>query len=287
MGDVVNMSAAALQTGVLFSLVNLSFVYLYRATGVISFAQGSIVMVCALVVVTLTTSLGVLPGLVIAVVLLAAGGMAAYYMFLRFLHHQSEMVKVIATFLLGLVIVQACLLAWGTETYYLPFHIDTNLEVLGGRIPLATIVSAAGAGLLLIALQVFFSRTRVGIGMRALADNETLVMYRGTRYKLLSAAAWAVSILIAVAAALVYAQALPVSTTMWVVGLAAFPGAVIGGLDSVSGAVLGSFVVAAINTIAVFYINGSAGYIVTYAVMVVGLLVFPYGILGRRRAVRL
>jgi branched-chain amino acid transport system permease protein len=234
-----------------------------------------------------TTKLGVVPGLVIGIALSAAGAMVGYYVLLRFLHHQSEIVKVIATFLLGLVIVQVCLLIWGTDAYYLPYRIETNIELFGGRVPLATVVSAVGAGLLLVSLQMFFSRSRLGIGMRALADNETLVMYRGTRYKVLSAAAWAVSTIIGCAAALVYAQGLPISTSMWVVGLAAFPGAVIGGLDSVTGAVLGSFVVAVISTLAVFYINGSAGYIVTYGAMIASLLIFPYGILGRRRAVRL
>jgi branched-chain amino acid transport system permease protein len=285
--EIVSVIVFALEIGSVYALMNFGFVYLIRATGVVSFAQGQIATLGGLVAVHFSNSFGLALGLIVSFVVVALGSVVAYYLVLQLFHGRSEFVRVIGTFMLGLIILEVCGLVWGSEPYNLPVQLDAEITFSDVHIPIIALIDIGGVGLVILLAAFLLKKTSVGIQFRAFGDDETLAQYRGVRFRRLSAIAWAIASCAALAAALIYAQRSPVSTDMWTIGLAAFPGAVIGGLDSVAGTFIGSILVALVAGFISYYYSGTVGNIVTYGLMLVALLFLPNGLLGSRRAARL
>jgi branched-chain amino acid transport system permease protein len=285
--EIVSVIVFALEIGSVYALMNFGFVYLMRATGVISFAQGQIATLGGLVAVHFTHSYGLAAGLIITFVVMALGSVAAYYLVLQLFHGRSEFVRVIGTFMLGLVILEVCGLVWGSRPYTLPVQLDAAITMGSVHIPIIALIDIGGVGFIILVAAFLLKKTGAGIQFRAFGDDEGLAQYRGVRFRRLNAIAWAIASCAALAAAIVYAQRSPISTDMWTIGLAAFPGAVIGGLDSVAGTFIGSILVALVAGFIAYYYNGTIGNIVTYGLMLVALLFLPNGLLGTRRAQRL
>lgn len=287
MSELVAVLVFAVELGSVYALMNFGFVYLIRATGVVSFAQGQIATLGGLLAVHFTRSFGTGLGLAMSFLAVAVGSVAAYYLILRFFHGKSEFVRVIGTFMLGLIILQVCGLVWGSSPYPLDVTFGGEIKVGTTLVPWMAVFDVAAVALVILVAAVLLKKTSAGIQFRAFGDDEVLAQYRGVRFRRLSAAAWAIASCAALAAALIYAQRAPITTDMWTIGLAAFPGAVIGGLDSVAGTFIGSMLVAIVAGIIAYYYNGLIGNIVTYALMLVALLFLPNGLLGARRAERL
>lgn len=287
MRALVSVLIFALEIGSVYALVNFGFVYLYRATGVVSFAQGQIATLGALLAVEFAGLWGLGVGLVATFLIVGVGSVAAYYGVLRLLHGRSEFVRVIATFMLGLIILEICGLIWGTEPRSLPVQSQAAFAVGSYRIPVIAIVDVGGVATVVLVAALVMKRTTLGIQFRAFGDDETLAQYRGIPYRRLSAIAWVIAGCSALAAAILYSETTPVSASMWTIGLAAFPGAVIGGLDSIAGTLIGSMLVAIVAGVISYYYSGTWGDLVTYALMLVALVFLPNGLLGTRRAARL
>jgi branched-chain amino acid transport system permease protein len=285
--ELVSVVVFAMEIGSVYALLNFGFVYLIRATGVVSFAQGQIATLGALVAVNMTHAWGLTMGLVATFFIVAAGAAVVYYLVLQVFHGRSEFVRVIGTFMLGLIILEVCGLVWGSSPYTLPVQPQAALDFGDAHIPIIAIADVGGVAAIVLTAAFLLKKTGTGIQFRAFGDDETLAQYRGVRFRRLNAIAWVIASCSALAAAIVYAQRSPVSTDMWTIGLAAFPGAVIGGLDSVAGTLIGSMVVALVAGVISFYYSGTIAIIVTYGLMLVALLFLPNGLLGSRRAERL
>lgn len=287
MSEIVSVVVFALEIGSVYAMMNFGFVYLIRATGVVSFAQGQIATLGGLLAVHFTNSFGLGFGLVITFLVVAAGSVAAYYLVLQLFHGRSEFVRVIGTFMLGLVILEVCGLVWGSAPYTLPVQFEKAIHFGDTQIPIIALIDIGGVGVVILVAAFLLKKTSAGIQFRAFGDDEVLAQYRGVRFRRLSASAWAIASCAALAAAIIYAQRSPVTTDMWTIGLAAFPGAVIGGLDSVAGTYIGSILVALVAGFISYYYNGIIGNAVTYGLMLVALLFLPNGLLGSRQAHRL
>ncbi len=287
MSALVSVLVFALEAGSVYALINFGFVYLFRATGIVSFAQGQIATLGALLAVELTSACGLALGLLMTFVIMAVGAVLAYYSVLRLLHGRSEFVRVIATFMLGLVILQVCGLIWGQTSFTLAVQSQAALQAGGYHIPIIAMADVGGVTVIVLAAALMMKKTALGVQFRAFGDDETLAQYRGIPYQRLSAIAWAIAACSALAGAVLYAETTPVSVGMWTIGLAAFPGAVIGGLNSVAGTLIGSMLVAIVLGFVSYYYNGTWGDLAAYALMLVALVLLPNGLLGKRRAARL
>jgi branched-chain amino acid transport system permease protein len=285
--ELVSVIVFASEIGSVYALLNFGFVYLIRATGVVSFAQGQIATLGVLMAVHFSNAWGLAMGLIVTFVLVAVGAAVLYYLLLQLFHGRSEFARVIGTFMLGLVILEVCGLIWGSRPYNLPVQSQKSFSIGDSRIPIIAVADVAGVALVILLAALVLKKTSIGIQFRAFGDDEALAQYRGVRFRRLNASAWAIACCAALAAGIVYAQRTPVSTDMWTIGLAAFPGAVIGGLDSVAGTFIGSMLVAVVAGIISYYYNGTVGDIVIYGLMLVALLFLPNGLLGSRRAERL
>jgi branched-chain amino acid transport system permease protein len=285
---VVNLISAALQLAVIYGIVNFGLVYLYRMTGVVNFAQGPMLMVSAFCVLVLSRHLGGLAPGIIGVVLAAV--MVAAVLYAVLLHRLAglpELSKVIATFMIGTALTELAGWIWGTDSENLNFPSLGYLAIGGGRIPDITLVTAGVLIVLVGAAEFFLMRTRLGLQSRAAALSGSLAVYYGIARHRLEIGAWAVALVCATLGGVVYAERVQVSTPISAVGFSAFPAAVIGGLDSVAGMLVGAVLVAAVQAVTSYYFAAEVSDAISFGLVLVALLLRPNGLLGRAGSNRL
>jgi branched-chain amino acid transport system permease protein len=283
----VQIALSAVTLAAVYALVNVGFVLLYRTTGVINFAQGQFMAIGAYLMATVAARWSYWPSLLVAAVVVAALGVIVYGLVMRFLVGREEFTKVIATLLLSFILVQVITVVWGTQTRILQPPSTVGFEIAGANISLNSLLAIAFAGASIGALVVFLGRTVTGTRMQAVAQDEVLAMYRGIRLHWLAALAWGLAGASAGLAGIVYAQTASVSPELALIGLSAFPAAVIGGFNSFIGTIAGGLVVATVQSVTGYYTNAVWGNVATWVLMLVILLAVPSGFFGRAVARRI
>lgn len=289
MAVMVQIASSALQLSVVYWIVNLGFVYLYRTTGVLNFAQGQMLMLGSFILVVLTQKINFsLPIAFVLVILISIILGVLIYMFsLRYLRGSNQYAKVIGTFLLSVIITQVVGFVWGVNSYVVTMPNLPRLHLGGQVVPTMTVVTALAVLVLIGAAQYFVTHARWGVAMRAGASNGSLAAYYGIRSVQLGAIAWAIAFVCASIGGLIYVENAPVVYGMAAVGFSAFPAAVVGGMDSVPGAIVGGVVIAVMQSVTSFYFGGALADAVSFALVIVVLMLRPYGIMGQARSVRL
>lgn len=288
MGTAVTLIAGVIVLAGVYAITNSGLVLLYTGTGVPNFAQGALLMFGAYIASTqFAAGHNYWRALVVAAVATAVLGILVYFLFMRWLLGAAEFQKVILTFLVAYGITDAINWIWGTNPRSVPQATRKVFHAGGGAIRAQDLISTGVVIIVLIAVIAFVTRSLRGLRMRALAENEQLAVYRGIRVHGLAALAWVIAAACSGLAGVTYAETASVSLSISDVGLLAFPAAVLGGMDSLLGTVLGSVFVAAILTVAQFYLGGVWGEVVEYGAMLLVLLFLPYGFFGSRSTQRL
>jgi len=277
-----------LLSGVMYSLVAIGFVLIYKTSGVLNFAQGAMLLFAALTFVSLVERgvpfwLALSATLVIMVVL----GITVERTVLRPLVNQSPMTLFMATLGLSYVIEGAAQLLWGTQVHGLDLGIDdVPFEVGGVLISQFDLFAAAIAGALVTAFTLFFRYTRTGLAFRAVADDQFAALAVGLRLSRVWAAVWTAAGIVALVAGLLWGARLGVQFSLSLVVLKALPVLVLGGFDSVAGAIVGGLLIGAIEKLAEVYVGPLfGGGIEAWAAYVVALgflLVRPSGLFGQK-----
>jgi len=276
----------------LYAVVGIGFVILYKATGVLNFAQGALMLLGALVFYSATQTWGLPWGVAIPVSLLALGvvGALTYVVFFRRLVGAAEFSLVIATLGLSVVLVVVALMVWGPSTKTLPQLLGRSAVLSLGPVEFSSLdLFLLGFSLLVIlVLDQGMRRTRIGMQMRAVADGPLLAGLVRINVHRMSAIAWGIAALCAGGAGVMQAMRLSIDPTgIQALGLAAFPAVLLGGLDSIRGVLLGGLLLAAAQNATTFLFGGIWADVVAYAVLLVVLLVRPNGFFGSRKVVRL
>jgi branched-chain amino acid transport system permease protein len=157
----------------------------------------------------------------------------------------------------------------------------------GGTIGVSDIVSLIVVAAVVVATTVFIAKTVHGLRMRAQAENEMLAVYRGIRVHRISAGAWALACACAAIAGVTYGEISSVNLNLSSIGLVAFPAAIIGGLDSVGGTIIGAVIVAGIGTVGQYYLSGQWSTVFEYLIMLVIIIFLPRGLFGSKQLSRL
>lgn len=285
--------AAGLALGARYALVALGFVVIYKATGVINFAQGSFVALGAYFTYNahVTWGLPFAVSVVIAMVLSALVGIAIERIVLRRVVGQPVFAIIMITIGLLFVIEQVITAIWGVDNLNLedPWGIDTVTiggVVISQRDIWTMILTAA----VLVVFYVLFRHTGIGLAMRAAALDPEAAMARGVSVRRVVAVSWAIAAMVAALAGVTVASgAAQLSPTIGFVALAAFPAMILGGLDSPFGAVLGGVVIGVTQSLAAGYQwFGPRFYtVLPYVVMIAILMIRPYGLFGTKEASRL
>lgn len=276
--------------GLMYALIALGFVLVYKATDAINFAQGEFVMFAGFIAAAGASVAG-LPFVLCA--LLAIGAMAAFgfgleRIALRPLIGRPVVAVIMATIGVGAMLRGFANLAFGAGTRAIPMPIEDELIFLGPV--MLSPLQLVGAGISLAFLAIFtcfFLKSRVGVAMRAVADSQQVAMAMGINVQRYFALAWAMAGVVSALGGVVWGSMLGVDNQLAVVGLKVFPVVILGGLDSVAGAVLGGLIVGVIENLAAGYLDpyvggGTKDFAPYILLMILVLMIRPYGIFGRR-----
>lgn len=285
---LVEVLVGGLLSGVMYSLVAIGFVLIYKTSGVLNFAQGAMLLFAALTFVSLVErGVPFVLALLLTFAVMVALGFAIERTVLRPLVNRSPMTLFMATLGLSYIIEGAAQLVWGTQVHALDIGIDDVPFELGGiLISTFDLVAAAIAATVVLALSVFFYWTRTGIAFRAVADDQFAALAIGLRLPRIWATVWTAAGLVALVAGLLWGARLGVQFSLSLVVLKALPVLVLGGFDSILGAIVGGLIVGAGEKLAEVYIGpyfgGGIESWFAYVLALLFLLVRPSGLFGKR-----
>ena len=277
-----------LLSGVMYSLVAIGFVLIYKTSGVLNFAQGAMVLFAALTFVSLLEyGVPFLLALAVTALLMVLLGFAVERLVLRPLVNQPPITLFMATLGLSYVLEGAAQLLWGGEVHPLELGVsDLPLEFHGIMFSSFDLFAAAVAGVLVVALTLFFNATRTGLAFRAVADDQIAALAVGLRLRRIWGVVWAASGLVALVAGLLWGARLGVQFSLSLVVLKALPVLVLGGFDSIAGAIVGGLVVGATEKLAELYLGPYIGSGIeswfAYAAALAFLLIRPSGLFGAK-----
>ncbi|ODU61777.1 MAG: ABC transporter permease [Comamonadaceae bacterium SCN 68-20] len=277
-----------LLSGVMYALVAIGFVLIYKTSGVLNFAQGAQLLFAALTFVSLVergVPFALALGLTFALMLLL--GLVIERAVLRPLVNQPPITLFMATLGLSYVIEGVAQLLWGTQVHELDLGLaDTPLEFAGVLVSSFDLAAAGIAALMVALLSAFFRFTRTGLAFRAVADDTFAALAVGLRLPRIWATVWAAAGVIALVAGLLWGARLGVQFSLSLVVLKALPVLVLGGFDSILGAIVGGLIVGALEKLAEVYLGpfvggGIEGWF-AYVAALAFLLVKPGGLFGQR-----
>ncbi|MER9254005.1 branched-chain amino acid ABC transporter permease [Mesorhizobium sp. M0598] len=288
----IEVLVGGLLSGVMYSLVAIGFVLIYKTSGVLNFAQGSMVLFAALTFVSLVErGIPFALSLLITLAVMVALGFTIERTVLRPLVNRSPMTLFMATLGLSYIIEGAAQLVWGTQVHGLDLGIDdTPFEVGGILISSFDLLAAGIAAAMVAGLSAFFYWTRIGLAFRAVADDQFAALAVGLRLPRIWGTVWTAAGFVALVAGLLWGARLGVQFSLSLIVLKALPVLVLGGFDSILGAIVGGLIIGASEKLAEVYLGpfvggGIEGWF-AYALALVVLLVRPSGLFGQKTVER-
>ena len=288
----IEVLAGGLLAGVMYSLVALGFVLIYKASGVFNFAQGAMVFFAALTFVSLLErGVNVWFALVITLAVMVVLGLVTEKVVLRPLVNQPPITLFMATIGLTFVLEGLSQLVWGSQPHGLELGIpDVPMEWLSQKtninISQFDLFAAGVAGILVAVLAVFFQKTRIGRALRAVADDHQAALAVGIPLKQIWGIVWAVAGFVALVAGLMWGVRNGVQYALTFVALKALPVLILGGFESIAGAIVGGLIIGAAEKLAEVYLGPFVGGGIeswfAYVIALLFLLVRPQGLFGEK-----
>jgi branched-chain amino acid transport system permease protein len=276
-------------TGLMYSLIALGFVLVYKATDAVNFAQGEFVMIAGFVVAGGLAVWGIPLWLSVALALVSmvVFGFVLERVMLRKLIGRPVIAVVMATIGLASILRGIGPFTIFSGTKPLPLPISDEPIVLGPLfISPIQLVGGIVSLLFLAGFGWFFLKSRKGIAMRAVADNQQVAMAMGIDVERYFGLAWAMTGIVSALGGILWGNLLGVDINLALVGFKVFPVVILGGLDSIPGAIVGGLIVGIVESVAAGYIDPQVGGgtkdFAPYVLMIVALMVRPYGIFGKR-----
>ena len=293
MSFFIEVLLGGLLSGVMYALVAIGFVLIYKASGVFNFAQGAMVFFAALTCVGIIDKFGVslwiaVPATIAVMILL---GIGIERIVLRPLVNQPEITLFMATIGLAFFIEGLAQLIWGSQVRKLDLPIEDipnaylmdNYNILVSNFDMT---AAAICGVLVTALALLFSKTKVGRALRAVADDHQAALAVGIPLQRIWAVLWGVAGLVALVAGMLWGARNGVQFALTFIALKALPVLILGGFTSVPGAIVGGLIIGASEKLAEVYLGpyvggGIEGWF-PYVLALLFLLVRPEGLFGEK-----
>jgi branched-chain amino acid transport system permease protein len=282
----VELGVSGLLVGVMYSLVALGFVLIYKASAVFNFAQGAMTLFAALALVGFIPYIGMVGAVVAVFLLMALLALGIERIILRPLVARPPLSLFMATIGLGFFLEGFSQALWGTQPKGLDLGIpDTPFEVAGIFISRLDLLGAIVAAFLVLALVWFFQRTTTGLGLRAVSDDHEAALAVGIPLRQAWTVTWAIAGMVAVVAGILWGTRLGVQFSLSLVALKALPVLIIGGLESIPGAIIGGLIVGATERLVGGfidpYVGGGVKDFSPYLLALMFLIFRPYGLFGR------
>ena len=275
-------------TGVLYSLVALGFVLIFKASGVFNFAQGAMVLFAALTLVGLM-ELGLpIPIAIICSLLIMVGvAIATEHFMLRHLVNQEGIILFMATIGLNFVLEGVGQIAWGSDVKMLDIGLpDESFEFAGMLLNQLDMAAAAIASILVMTLAIFFHYTAIGRALRAVADDHQAALSVGIPLKTIWVIVWSVAGAVALVAGIMWGAKSGVQFSLSLIALKALPVLILGGFTSIPGAIIGGLIIGIGEKIAEIYwgplFGGAIEGWFAYMLALAFVLFRPQGLFGEK-----
>jgi branched-chain amino acid transport system permease protein len=282
-------------TGSIYSLLALGFVIIYKSTQVISFAQPAFMLAGAVLVSYLAPSVSFFGAVAVAAVLIAVLALGVERTVLRPMVGKPVFVVAIITIGVDVVVrvVTNAFIGLDVRQVGDPWGL-TTVSFLGAEVQQRYLVMIGTTAVVTIALFAFFRYSRIGLAMRAVAYDQEVALAQGISVGSVFALSWALAGGLAALAGVFVATGAGVDQQLWIVALKALPAIILGGLESLGGAVVGGLAVGVVESLFGTYqgdfapwLGPNFGLVAPYALMLLVLLVRPYGLFGKREVERL
>jgi branched-chain amino acid transport system permease protein len=285
---LVEVLIGGLAAGLMYSLVALGFVLIYKASGVFNFAQGVMVLFAALTLVGLMErGAPLVAALILTMAVMVALAFAIERVVLRPLVNQEQIILFMATIGLTFFLEGFGELVWGSNVKRLDVGIpDTSFMAWGVQINRLELTAALTAAVLVAVLAVFFQRTRVGRALRAVADDHEAALSIGIPLNTIWIVVWSVAGLVALVAGIMWGAKSGVQFSLSLIALKALPVLILGGFTSVPGAIVGGLIIGTGEKLAEVYwgplVGGAIENWFAYMLALAFLLVRPQGLFGEK-----
>jgi branched-chain amino acid transport system permease protein len=285
----LELLVAGLLAGMMYALVALGFVLIYKASQAINFAQGEFVMFGGFLVAVSMRAYGLslLASIALGFGVMIVLGLVLEWVVLRPLLGRPVIAIIMATIGLASILRGLLLLIWGPLTVNIPLPItEAPVEVFGRLVKLIAVVGALISILFLAGFSFVFLRSRIGIALRAVADNQTVAQGMGIDVRRYFALTWVTAGVVATIGGILWGNMIGADVHTALIGLKVFPVVILGGLTSIPGAIIGGLIIGAIENVAAGYIDplvgGGTKDFIPYIIMIFALMLRPYGFFGER-----
>jgi branched-chain amino acid transport system permease protein len=281
---IVNITVLA----AIYALLACGYVLIYRVSRVLNLAHGELMMLGSYLLLTTAWLFTTDPFIAIAcaIVLSLTVGILVYVFLMRKMTGEMVLAAVLTTVALGILLRGGMVLIWSGQQQYpaqaLDFSNPAIALPIGGRISTFAAILVGTTVLVYAALFIFLRFGRWGVRMRAAGQNPLLAAQRGINLHAVYALAWGLSTLTGSLAGMLISLDSGLTQSMVIIGLKAFPAALVGGLDSLAGALVGGLIIGAAEVLSIQYIDPLLSDVVPFAVLIVMLIVRPWGLFGTR-----
>jgi branched-chain amino acid transport system permease protein len=272
----------------IYALIACGYVLIYRVSRVLNLAHGELMMLGAYMVLATASLFNGHPVIALAAAILLSllVGALVYVFLMRKMTGEMVLAAILTTVALGILIRGLVVLIWSAQQQYPAQALgvpNPSLVLFGdARISMWSAVLVATTVIVYAALFAFLRFGRWGMRMRAAGQNPLLAAQRGINLHGVYALAWSLSTLTGALAGILMALDSGVTGGMPVIGLKAFPAALVGGLDSLVGALAGSLIIAAAEVLLIYYVDPLLSDVVPFLVLIAMLVVRPWGLFGTR-----
>lgn len=278
------LTLTGLTNGAILALAALGFVLIYKSSDVINFAQGEFLLIGAYLIYAMVAQVGLhwTLGMVITLLVAVLLGVLIERLILRPMIGEPIISIIMVTIGLSSVLRAIVSAIWGNLPRAFPSFIPTQpIKILGATVG-ADRLWAMGIAVVMLALFTFFFRkSKEGIAMRAVADDQTAALSMGISVSHIFAWAWAIAAASAAIGGALVANIVGVGPELSNFGLRVFPVVILGGLDSIPGAILGGLIIGLLETYTGGYIGQGLNQVLPFVVLIVILMVRPYGLFGQ------
>ena len=290
MSEFLEYSLLGLLSGGVMSLIALSFVLIYKGTGVVNFAVGEVMMLGAYLYYAGAVTFGLAPWLAFALSLFIIALLAIVIerAVLRPLSGQPAVAVLMATIGLASIVHGGVEAVWGGDTYSPPTLLPRTPLMMGEiLIPGTVLGNFAVAALLIAGFLAFFRYSKTGVALRATASDPVTAATLGININYAQRLTWILSALVGTVAGVLIASSAGLSPLLAAAALSVFAAIILGGMDSILGAILASLVIGWVEAVASGYLGGKTRDVVPYVVVLAILVVRPHGLFGTRTIERL
>ncbi|GAW92677.1 branched-chain amino acid ABC transporter permease [Calderihabitans maritimus] len=293
MNFFLQLLVSGLVVGAVYALVALGFVLIFKASDVINLAQGELLLVGAYVSLALMASykLPFIAALVLTILFAVLLGMAIERVVLRHFIGEPIISVIMVTIGLSSVMRGVIQMIWGTETRTFPPLFPQEPVYFGPVVVSQVYLWSLGIALVLLVLfTLFFKYSSMGIAMRATADDQQAALSMGISVKVIFATAWAIAAVVSGIGGILLGNINGINSSLAHIGLKVLPVAILGGLDSIPGAIIGGFIIGVLESLAGGYLDpvfgGGVKEVAPFVVLVFILMIKPYGLFGKEEIER-